>query len=69
MLFPVSDAKPAKLMRAELASHVIATLILLDRLSALRTLFCVSHDPGNVLALIGIFSLPLHCRVATAWPM
>ena len=69
MFLPVSKAKPTKLMRAEPASHVIATLILLNRFSALRALLSVSHYPGNILALIWVFSLPLHCSITTAWSM
>jgi len=66
MLLPVSEAKPAKLMRAELASHMIATLVLFNWFFTLRALFRVGHDPGNVLAFIRIFSLPLNSCFATA---
>jgi hypothetical protein len=66
MVLPVSEAKPAKLMRAELASHMIATLVLFNWFFTLRALFRVGHDPGNVLAFIRIFSLPLNSCFATA---
>ena len=49
MIGPVAKAKPAEIMLAEPTLHVVAALVLLDRLMTLRAIFSVGHDPSNVL--------------------
>ncbi len=46
---PVGQTDPAKLMFALAASHVIATLALLDCHLAFRTISCVKEDPSVCL--------------------
>ena len=46
---PVAKAKPAEIMLAEPTLHVVAALVLFDRLMTLRAIFSVGHDPSNVL--------------------
>ena len=41
MVLPVAHAKPAKLVRAHLARHVVAPLVLFDGFLALRTTLCI----------------------------
>ncbi len=52
--FPFSQAKPAKLIPARFgfAGHVIAALVLLDRMLALRTNLCVESNPFDIHGLI-----------------
>ena len=66
MLFPVAQTQPAKFVSAHLASHVVASLVLLDRLLTGRTSLGVGQDPGDVLTLIGVLQIPLGSLLAVA---
>ena len=63
MLLPVSHADPAELIAALGARHVVAALILLDILLALRTGLSVCCDPGDVFRLSTSLLIPcFSCR-------
>mmetsp|Transcript_59804 Transcript_59804/g.107615 ORF Transcript_59804/g.107615 Transcript_59804/m.107615 type:complete len:225 (-) Transcript_59804:579-1253(-) len=65
---PLPEAQPAELVPAAArlgANHVVAALVLLDGLVALRALLGVRPDPTNVLRLGAILDIPLdHCLAA-----
>lgn len=48
VLLPGSKAHPAEVVVADSASHVVAALVLLNRLLAFWTVLCIGHDPGDV---------------------
>mmetsp|Transcript_28156 Transcript_28156/g.52417 ORF Transcript_28156/g.52417 Transcript_28156/m.52417 type:complete len:217 (+) Transcript_28156:553-1203(+) len=58
VLRPVSHAKPAELVVASPASHVIAALILLYSYMTIRAFLCVDENPICILALIHTLSVP-----------
>mmetsp|Transcript_112878 Transcript_112878/g.299867 ORF Transcript_112878/g.299867 Transcript_112878/m.299867 type:complete len:230 (+) Transcript_112878:875-1564(+) len=69
---PFAKAEPAELMAAATslgAYHVVAALVLLDGLVALRALLRVGPDPTDVLGLGAVLDGPLAHQLAVSWPM
>lgn len=66
MLFPASEADPAKLVAATCASHVITALVLLDGLFALRAGLRVGHDPLQIRALCVVLFFPCQCHLTVS---
>lgn len=66
VFFPVAEAEPAEL-EAAAASHVHASLVLLDRLLALWTVFRVDEDPRHVICFALVFQIPALDDVARHW--
>ena len=67
MLCPVTHADPAKVMLAACAGHMIASLILFNRIVAFRTLLRVGEDPRCVFTFSTFFLDPeLRCPTV-AW--
>lgn len=48
---------------------MIASLILLNWLSALRTLFGISHDPCYILTFCWVLKFPIASGCTIAWPV
>jgi len=69
VLFPVAHAEPAEFMFAHVASHVVTSLVFLDRPLALGTVLCVCNHPGNIFALALIFHQPFQRSVTVAGTM
>lgn len=71
MIFPRSKAHPAEVCTAYFASHMVTSLIFLNRSLAflVRTHLRVGHDPGQVFAFARIFQLPLLPHVAVGRPV
>lgn len=69
MIRPFPWAEPTKLVRAHLASHVVAALVLFNRFPAFGTLLCVCHDPGDILTLCWVLATPGFSHLAIARTM
>lgn len=69
VLFPRSLTHPAEVVAALLTFHMVAPLILLDGLRALRTSLCVGHDPSQIFTLCLAFKYPLFSHLAVAGHM
>ena len=66
MVLPVTHANPAELVAALRTCHMVASLILLDALIALRAWFRVGRDPVNILRLSARLVIPSLCGGAIA---
>jgi hypothetical protein len=64
MVFPGAEAGPTEVILAAQASHVVATLVFLNRSLALRTLFCVCHNPSEIRLFCCVLPVPLFGNVA-----
>lgn len=71
MLFPWTEAHPAKVCTANFALHMVTTLILFNRPLAFRigTHLGICDDPRQVLTLARILQLPLLIHFAVCGPM
>eukprot|EP00350_Pseudokeronopsis_sp_OXSARD2_P012569 CAMPEP_0170545310 /NCGR_PEP_ID=MMETSP0211-20121228/3739_1 /TAXON_ID=311385 /ORGANISM="Pseudokeronopsis sp., Strain OXSARD2" /LENGTH=263 /DNA_ID=CAMNT_0010849169 /DNA_START=175 /DNA_END=966 /DNA_ORIENTATION=+ len=59
MFLPVPKAEPAELIGAHLAGHMVAALVLLYGLLALRAALGIGQNPGDVFALVAVLEDPL----------
>ena len=66
MVFPVAHADPTELVSALRAGHMIAPLVLLDVLLALRADFRVGGDPVDIFRLSISLLIPQFCCLAVA---
>jgi hypothetical protein len=69
MSIPVCQANPTEIMRANFTFHMIASLILLNSIFALRTLFRICHYPEHVVAFVRILNFPHFWSFTRAWAM
>lgn len=71
MSFPWFHALPTKVKVTLFAVHMIAALILLNRLSTLRiwARFCISQKPWSVFSVRIIFCVPCFKHLTVSWPM
>ena len=67
VLTPFAHADPAKVVLAELASHVVAALVLLDWSFAAWTRLCVGHDPSHIFTFGLALDVPQLCSLAVTW--
>ena len=70
-MLPFAKADPAKLIRAHLASNMVAPLILLYRFLALGIWahLSICNNPVQILGLRGVFDFPLLEHLAISWPV
>ena len=64
MHFPVTEAEPTELVFALTAGHMVASLVLLDRPSAIRALLRVLLYPFSEFVIVQLFFVP-HFHLAT----
>lgn len=69
VLRPLAHTQPAKLISAQLASHVITALVFFYWFATRRALLGVGHDPSDILALVRVFEGPIFSLLAVTWPM
>jgi len=71
MMLPFAKADPAKLIRAHLASNMVAPLILLYRFLALGIWahLSICNNPVQILGLRGVFDFPLLEHLTISWPV
>jgi len=67
VILPALQTDPAELMLALLALHVVAAIVLLYRLFAMRARLCVLHDPGSVFVLLTCLYFPLSEALTGIW--